>query len=97
MPIFIVESDIPELTPEFMELIPEHMEVIGDLFAEEKILTYAVSDDRSKWWCHIQAENEIEVMDILSQMPILPFLNPKIYGLMIYDNAEQAMPKISLN
>ncbi len=97
MAVFIVESDIPELTPEFMQLIPEHMQVVQRLFSEEKILTYAVSEDRTRWWCHIEAEDEMEVMEILGQMPIMPFMRPQIHGLMIYNTAEIGLPKISLN
>ena len=97
MAVFIVESDIPELTPEFMQLIPEHMQVVQRLFAEEKILTYAVSEDRTRWWCHIEAEDEMEVMEILGQMPIMPFLRPKIHDLLFYNTAEIGLPKISLN
>ena len=97
MAVFIVESDIPELTPEFMRLIPEHMQVVQRLFSEEKILTYAVSEDRTRWWCHIEAEDEMEVMEILGQMPIMPFMRPQIHGLMIYNTAELGLPKMSLN
>lgn len=97
MAVFIVESDIPELTPEFMRLIPQHMQVVQRLFSEEKILTYAVSEDRTRWWCHIEAEDEMEVMEILGQMPIMPFMRPQIHGLMIYNTAELGLPKISLN
>lgn len=97
MAVFIVESDIPELTPEFMRLIPEHMQVVQRLFSEEKILTYAVSEDRIRWWCHIEAEDEMEVMEILGQMPIMPYLRPKIHDLLFYNTAEIGLPKISLN
>jgi hypothetical protein len=97
MAVFIVESDLPELTPAFMALIPAHMEVVQRLFAEEKILTYAVSEDRTRWWCHIEAETEEEVMEILGQMPIMPYLRPKIHDLLFYNTAEIGLPKISLN
>lgn len=97
MAVFIVESDIPELTPAFMQLIPEHMQVVQRLFSEEKILLYAVSEDRTRWWCHIEAEDEVEVMEILGQMPIMPYMRPKIHDLMFYNTAELGLPKISLN
>jgi hypothetical protein len=97
MAVFIVESDIPEITPAFMALISEHMLVVQRLFNEEKILTYAVSQDRTRWWCHIEAEDEMEVMEILGQMPIMPYLRPKIHDLMFYNTTEFGLPKISLN
>jgi len=97
MAVFIVESEIPQISNDMMLVIPRHIRVIQELMNEEIVLTYAVSDDRKKWWCHIKAENEFEVMDVLSKMPIMPFLNPKIHALLVYNNADYNLPKFSLN
>jgi hypothetical protein len=97
MAVFIVESVIPEVSDDFMLVIPKHIRVIQQLMNDEKVISYAVSDDRKKWWCHIKADSEFEVMDILSQMPIMPFLNPQIYSLLVYNYAEYNLPKFSLN
>jgi hypothetical protein len=97
MAVYIVESSIPEISNEMMLLIPKHMRIVQDLMEEEKVLTYAVSADRKKWWCHIKADSEFEVMEILSMMPIMPFLKPEIHPLLIYNNAEYNLPKFSLN
>jgi len=97
MEVYIVESPLPEITPEFMELIPEHREVINTLFEEGRLMVYAVSEDLSKWWCHISARDEYEVMEILGRMPIMPFLKPEVHSLMIYNGTELQMPRFSLN
>ena len=97
MAVFIVESEIPQISNDMMLVIPRHIRVIQQLMADEVVLTYAVSNDRKKWWCHIKAENEYEVMDILGKMPIMPFLKPQIHPLLIYNHAEYNLPKFSLN
>ncbi|MBL7812272.1 MAG: hypothetical protein JNL57_08635 [Bacteroidetes bacterium] len=97
MPVFLVESALPEFTPEFAARIPAHRAVVNRLFVKGKLLTYAVNADRTKWWCTVTAENEYEVMEILSEMPIIEFLNPEIHDLMIYNGQEQVLPPISLN
>ena len=97
MTVFLVESDLPEMTPEFIAMIPAHRQVVNRLFAEGHLLMYAVSEERDKWWCTVKAETEMEVMDILSEMPLLKYLNPVIHPLMFFNGAEQMLPAIYLN
>ncbi len=97
MPVFLVESPLPPVNAEMASLIPQHREVVNELFAEGKLVSYAVAADLSKWWCCVQAKNEFEVMEILGQMPLIPFLKPEIHDLMFYNGADQLMPRISLN
>jgi muconolactone delta-isomerase len=97
MSVFLVESELPSITQEFMSLLPQHREVVNRLFAEGKLLMYAVNEGRTKWWCSVKAEDEFEVMDVLSQMPLIRFLNPQISSLMSYNGTEQLLPGISLN
>lgn len=97
MAVFLIESELPELSHEFLQALPRHRRAVDRLFAEGKLLMYAVSEDRSKWWCSIQAEDEFGALEILGEMPLVKFLNPKINHLMFYNGSEQVMPGISLN
>lgn len=97
MRVFIVESVLPEMTPEIMVAIPGHRKVINRLFNEGKIVAYAVNDTKSKLWCHIKAMDEYEVMDILQQMPLISVLRPVIHSTVIYDGVEDLVPRFSLN
>jgi muconolactone delta-isomerase len=97
MAVFMVESTLPPLTQEFASLIPEHREVVNKLFTQGKLMMYAVSDDRAQWWCCVNAEDEFQVMEILAEMPIMPYLKPEIKDLMFYNGIEQVLPPISLN
>ena len=97
MSVFLVESEIPQITEEFMNLLPRHRQVVNRLFAEGKLLMYAVNEERNRWWCSVKAEDEFQVMDILSEMPLIRFLDPQISPLMFYNGTEQLLPGISLN
>jgi len=67
-------------------------------FFERGVLhMYAVNDMVDKWWCTIEADSESDVMLVLSEMPIIEWLNPVVHGLMFYNSADQMIPPISLN
>lgn len=97
MNVFIVESKLPAFTEEMMMLIPRHRLYVEKLFNKGVLKMYAVSEDRSKWWCAVEAESENEVMDILAKMPIIKFLKPEINSLMFFDESVRALPGYSLN
>lgn len=97
MNVFLVESELPELTPEFLQMMPRHRRAVDRLFTEGKLLMYAVDEERTKWWCTIKAEDEFAALEVLGEMPLLKFLKPVIHGLMFYNGSEQVMPGISLN
>lgn len=97
MNVFFVESKIPEMNQEMLALIPSHRRYVEELFSNGVLKMYAVSEDRTRWWCAIKASDEMEVMDILSQMPIIDFLKPEIHSLMFFDEAVSELPGYSLN
>lgn len=97
MDVYLVESELPELTPDFIQMLPRHRRALDRLLAEGKILLYAVHEDKKKLWCTIRAEDEFQAMEILGELPIVRFLKPVIYGLMIYNGSERVLPGISLN
>jgi hypothetical protein len=97
MAVFLIESQLPDLTPEFLQLLPKHRRAVDRLFSEGKLLMYAVNEDRTRWWCSINASDEFAALEVLGEMPLVKFLNPKIHNLMFYNGSEQVMPSISLN
>lgn len=97
MQVFLVESDIPEITEEMSALIPSHRKYVESLFQDGVLKMYAVSADRTRWWCAISARNEQEVMDVLAKMPIISFLKPQINDLLFFEEFYQELPGFSLN
>ena len=97
MALFLVESEIPRMDESLARLIPKQREYVDELFQRGVMQMYAVNDGIDKWWCTIEADTESDVMLILSEMPIIEWLNPVVHGLRFYNSADQMIPPISLN
>ena len=82
---------------EFMSLIPQQRAVVNDLMSEGKLISYAVSADRTKLWIIMPAKNEKEVLDILESFPLIDFMNFEIRELLFHNSNQQAFSHISLN
>ena len=97
MPLFLVESKIAPINERMTRLIPKQRQYVDELFERGVLHMYAVNDMVDKWWCPIEADSESDVMLVLSEMPIIEWLNPVVHGLMFYNSADQMIPPISLN
>ena len=97
MPLFLVESKISPINERMTRLIPKQRQYVDELFERGVLHMYAVNDMVDKWWCTIEADSESDVMLVLSEMPIIKWLNPVVHGLMFYNSADQMIPPISLN
>ena len=97
MPLFLVESKIAPINERMTRLIPKQRQYVDELFERGVLHMYAVNDMVDKWWCTIEADSESGVMLVLSEMPIIEWLNPVVHGLMFYNSADQMIPPISLN
>ncbi len=95
---FMVDFTMPEvLTEEFMNMIPYQRAVINRLFGEGKLTNYALSLENSKLWAVFNARSEMEVMDMIADLPLTPFLDVEISMLTFYNTTQAEMPDFSLN
>lgn len=95
---FMVDFSMPEvLTEEFMNMIPYQRSVINRFFTEGKLTNYALSLENSKLWAVFKANSEMEVMDMLADLPLTPFLDVEISMLTFYNTTKAEMPNFSLN
>ena len=95
---FMVDFTMPEvLTEEFMNMIPYQRAVINRLFSEGKLTNYALSLENSKLWAVFNARSEMEVMDMIADLPLTPFLDVEISMLTFYNTTHADMPDFSLN
>lgn len=97
---YMATIEIPEiLTQEIIELIPAHRSKVNELMIEGQILNYSLASDRSKLWILVSAENEEEVTDILSDLPIMPWLTIRdVEELMFHhERSGIVLPRMSLN
>ena len=94
---FMAEFTMPDiLSEEFMELLPYQRAVVHKLFSEGQLANYALSYDNAKIWAIFNANSEMEVMEMIADFPIAPFLQVDISLLDIY-NFNTASPVFSLN
>ncbi|AXE20891.1 hypothetical protein DR864_25705 [Runella rosea] len=96
---FMVEFILPEeTTEEFIAKIPRQRLKINKLMEKGKITSYSLASDRSKLWCVIKAENDIEVMEIIAEFPLIGYMQATISELMFNNTATAVkLPLYSLN
>jgi muconolactone delta-isomerase len=96
---FMVEFILPdEMTEEFVAKIPRQRLKINELMEKGKITAYSLSADRTKLWCVLKADTEFDVMEIISEFPLIDFMRPTITELMFNNTATAVkLPMFSLN
>ena len=95
---FMVDFTLPGvLTEEFMELIPYQRVVVNKYFEEGKLLNYSLSLGKSKLWAVFNANSELNVMDLIADLPLTSFMTVEISMLTFYNSMDPAMPNFSMN
>ena len=96
---FMVEFILPdEMTEEFIAKVPRQRLKINQLMEKGKITAYSLAADRTKLWCIIKADNEFDVMNVISEFPLIDFMQPTITELMFNNTATAVkLPLFSLN
>jgi muconolactone delta-isomerase len=98
MPSFLAEIELHMAgSREFLELIPEQRSLVNRLMGEGVILSYAVAADRSRMWCIIEADTDVEVQSVLDSFPLHTFMVPTVHKLLFHNMQATAMGSISLN
>ena len=95
---FMVDFSLPEvLSEEFMSLIPYQRAAINRFLTEGKLINYALSLENSKLWAVFNANSEMEVMDLIADLPLTSFMNVEISMLTFYNTVQSEMPNFSMN
>ena len=95
---FMVDFTLPQsLTLEFKDLIPYQKMVVERFFDEGKLSTYAQSFETSKLWAIFNAKSEMEVMNMLADMPLTSFMQVDINMLSAFSTADNYLPQFSMN
>ncbi len=98
MPEFMVDVNLRHPhSEEFLRLIPSQRTIINDMMFEGRITSYCVSLNRSKLWATVIAKDEEEVIELLSKLPLIDFMDVKICELLFYNSTYQTFSHISLN
>ncbi|HHH50371.1 MAG TPA: hypothetical protein ENK52_05270 [Saprospiraceae bacterium] len=95
---FMVDFTLPEiLSDEFMELIPYQRAAINKLFVDGKLVNYALSLEASKLWAVFNANSEMEVMDLIADLPLTEFMKVQISILTFFNTLEPQVFNFSMN
>lgn len=95
---FLVHITLPDVfTRRFYELIPKHRAHINALLEQQIVLSYSLDIERKHVWTVISADSEQEVMDLLSDFPIITEVRVHIHELAFYDTAQKALPDLIMN
>ncbi len=95
---YMVEIDLPlPFDNEFISLIPKQRDVINRLMGEKILTSYAVSIEDGKLWTTIAAESDEKVTDVLTEFPIIEFVEYKISKLTFHNHIGFTLPQFSLN
>lgn len=95
---YMVDIKLPRIvTEEFISLIPQQRTCINALFEAGKILSYTLSHNRAKLWVVISAKNEEDVVDTLSEFPLIKYMQFTIHELAFHNMSSAIMSSISLN
>ncbi len=95
----MVEFDLPADMPEaYIAKIPLQRLKVNELMEAGKIISYAVSMERGRLWCVVKAENEFEVMETISEFPLIAYMpSPYISELLFHNMVAARIPLFSLN
>ncbi|WP_149241144.1 muconolactone Delta-isomerase family protein [Dyadobacter sp. 32] len=95
---YMVEIQLPAfMSEDFKEKIPAQRKKINELMEQGRMMSYALADDYSKLWCVVRAETEFEVMSLISEFPLIDYMEPNINKLMFNNVVAMRLPMFSLN
>jgi len=95
---FMVDFSLPKmLSEDFLRQIPHQRAKVNKLFRDGKLVNYALSLDNSKIWATINADSELDVLQLISQLPLTRFMQYKISLLTYYAGVNAEAPVFSVN
>lgn len=95
---YMVEIQLPAfMSEDFKEKIPAQRKKINELMEQGRMMSYALADDYSRLWCVVRGETEFEVMALISEFPLIEYMEPNICKLMFNNVVAMRLPMFSLN
>lgn len=94
---YLVEFDIPQPLPDYLvDMIPQQREAMDELFADARLLSYAVTLDRTKVFAVFLAYDMDELIESINRLPMTIYMEYHIRELMFH-NTVHMVPSMSLN
>lgn len=95
---YMIEIHLPEvLTRELLSLVPDQMSFVNRSFREGRLLGYTLSLEKGKLWVIVSAQSEVDVIALLSEMPISPHVEADITPITFHQTVSALAPQFSVN
>jgi muconolactone delta-isomerase len=95
---YMIDMRLPEvLDQELMDLVPQQRAFVNRLFQAGRMITYSLSLEKGRLWAIMKAESHLEILEMLSTMPIAPFVESEICPLTFHQAATFMAPRFSVN
>lgn len=95
---YMVDFSLPDvLTEEFLGMIPHQRAKVNRLFREGRLINYALSLENSKLWAIFSANSEMEVLEMVAELPLTKFMKVEVSMLTFYNAQYEEMPAFSMN
>lgn len=94
----MIELTLPSVfTEDLLARIPAQRMTINKMMEKGKIISYALSDDRTRLWIITNAESEFEAMEMIADFPIIDFIEHSTCHPLMFHNMVSMLMPISLN
>ena len=93
----MVEFTLAEMDEAFMARIPSQRAKVNEMMEQGRILSYSLSADRAKLWCIVNGDSELEVLETISEFPLINYMTPDVSELMFNNVVSLRVPMFSLN
>ncbi len=93
----MIEFELADMTEDFLAKVPAQRQQINELMEQGRIMSYSLAADRSKLWCVVRADSEIDVMTLIAEFPLVDYMTPIISELMFNNVVAMRIPLFSLN
>ena len=93
---YMVEFDVPELTPYLINMIPDQRAAIDELMVKGKMVSYSLSMKRDKVWSLMLASHEAELLQLIDELPMSSYMSYN-YKELMFHNTVHLIPAMSLN
>ncbi len=98
MNTYMINITLSSLIDEnFVSLIPKQRAHINKLMNKDIVLQYSLAIDRSRLWVILKAKSENNAMDIISEFPLIHYMQPEITELAFHNSLANELPRLIMN
>lgn len=95
---FMVDFTLPQrLSDDFIARVPRQRKMIQRYMNRKKLLSYALSIEQHRMWAVFRVSSEIELMELLANLPLTPLMEVNISTLTVLNTARHEIHEMCMN